>query len=61
MPMVRKLVTKLFGRFPVVEINPDEAIALGAAVQAALKGRNAALDDVVMTDVCPYSMGVSAR
>jgi molecular chaperone HscC len=58
MPMVRKLVTKLFGRFPVVEINPDEAIAQGAAVQAGLKGRNAALNDVVMTDVCPYSMGV---
>ena len=58
MPMVRKLVTKLFGRFPVVDINPDEAIALGAAVQSALKARNAALNDVVMTDVCPYSMGV---
>jgi molecular chaperone HscC len=58
MSMVRKLVTKLFGRFPVVEINPDEAIAMGAAVQAALKARNAALNDVVMTDVCPYSMGV---
>jgi molecular chaperone HscC len=58
MPMVRKLVTKLFGRFPVVEINPDEAIAMGAAVQAGLKAQNAALDDVVMTDVCPYSMGI---
>lgn len=58
MPMVRKLVTKLFGRFPVVDINPDEAIAVGAAVQAGLKARHAALNDVVMTDVCPYSMGV---
>jgi molecular chaperone HscC len=58
MPVVRKLVTKLFGRFPVVDINPDEAIAVGAAIQAALKARNAALNDVVMTDVCPYSMGV---
>lgn len=58
MPMIRKLVTKLFGRFPVVDINPDEAIAQGAAIQAALKARNSALNDVVMTDVCPYSMGV---
>lgn len=58
MPMVRKLVTKLFGRFPVVDINPDEAVAQGAAIQAALKARHAALNDVVMTDVCPYSMGV---
>ncbi|WP_129644324.1 Hsp70 family protein [Peristeroidobacter agariperforans] len=58
MPMIRKLVTKLFGRFPVVDINPDEAIAQGAAIQAALKARNSALNDVVMTDVSPYSMGV---
>jgi molecular chaperone HscC len=58
MPIVRKLVTKLFGRFPVVDINPDEAIAVGAAIQAALKARNEALNDIVMTDVCPYSMGV---
>lgn len=58
MPMIRKLVTKLFGRFPVVDINPDEAVAQGAAIQAALKARNSALNDVVMTDVCPYSMGV---
>lgn len=58
MPMIRKLVTKLFGRFPVVDINPDEAIAHGAAIQAALKARNSALNDVVMTDVSPYSMGV---
>lgn len=58
MPIVRKLVTKLFGRFPAVDINPDEAIAAGAAIQAALKARDAALNDVVMTDVCPYSMGV---
>jgi len=58
MPIIRKLVTKLFGRFPFVDINPDEAIAHGAAIQAALKQRNQALKDVVMTDVCPYSMGV---
>jgi molecular chaperone HscC len=58
MPMIRKLVTKLFGRFPVVDINPDEAVAQGAAIQAALKAQNAALNDIVMTDVCPYSMGV---
>jgi molecular chaperone HscC len=58
MPVVRKLVTKLFGRFPAVDINPDEAVAAGAAIQAALKARDAALNDIVMTDVCPYSMGV---
>lgn len=58
MPIVRKLVTKMFGRFPACDINPDEVVALGAAVQAGLKMKDAALDDVVMTDVAPYSLGV---
>jgi molecular chaperone HscC len=58
MPLVRKAVTRMFGRFPAVGLNPDEAVALGAAVQAGLKARDAALKEVVLTDVCPYSLGV---
>ena len=58
MPIVRKLVTMMFGRFPAVDINPDEVVALGAAVQAGLKAKDAALSEVVMTDVAPYSLGV---
>jgi molecular chaperone HscC len=59
MPLVRRAVTRMFGRFPNVAINPDEAVALGAAVQAGLKARDAALREVVLTDVCPFSLGVS--
>ncbi|MDR2875514.1 MAG: molecular chaperone HscC [Methylobacillus sp.] len=59
MPMVRQLVARLFGRLPLRTINPDETVALGAAIQAALKSRDAALDEVVLTDVMPYSLGVS--
>jgi len=58
MPVVRRMVTRMFGRFPACEINPDEVVALGAAVQAGLKSRDAALDEVVMTDVAPYSLGL---
>lgn len=58
MPLVRKAVTRMFGRFPAVGLHPDEAVALGAAVQAGLKARDAALKEVVLTDVCPYSLGV---
>lgn len=58
MPVVRKLVARMFGRFPACDINPDEVVALGAAVQAGLKMRDAALDEVVMTDVSPYSLGI---
>nr|WP_275590724.1 molecular chaperone HscC [Pseudomonas sp. DP-17] len=58
MPLIRKLAAGLFGRFPAMQINPDEVVALGAAVQAALKQRAAALEEVVLTDVCPYSLGI---
>lgn len=58
MPMVRQLVARLFGRLPLRTINPDETIARGAAIQAALKSRDAALDDIVLTDVMPYSLGI---
>lgn len=59
MPIVRRLVARMFGRFPASEINPDEVVALGAAVQAGLKMKDAALNEVVMTDVTPYSLGIS--
>jgi molecular chaperone HscC len=58
MPMIRRMVAGLFGRFPSIALNPDESIALGAAVQAALKARDAALEEVVLTDVCPYTLGI---
>ena len=59
MPLVRKLASRMFGRFPQISIDPDEAVALGAAVQAGLKMRDSALDEVVMTDVAPYSLGIA--
>lgn len=59
MPIVRRAVARMFGRFPNSSVNPDEAVALGAAVQAGLKARDAALREVVVTDVCPFSLGVA--
>ena len=58
MPVVRRAVTRMFGRFPSGALNPDHAVALGAAVQAGLKQRDAALDEVRLTDVCPFTLGV---
>ncbi len=55
---VRQLATKLFGRFPETALNPDEVVALGAAVQCGLKVKDAALAEHVMTDVCPYTLGI---
>lgn len=58
MPVFRQLMTRLLGRFPSVQMNPDETIAIGAAIQAGLVAEDAALDEVILTDVAPYSMGV---
>lgn len=58
MPLIRQSLTRLLGRFPSVALNPDETIAIGAAIQAGLAARDAALQEVVMTDVAPYSLGV---
>jgi molecular chaperone HscC len=58
MPVFRQLMTRLLGRFPSVQLNPDETIAIGAAIQAGLVAEDAALDEVILTDVSPYSMGV---
>ncbi len=57
-PMIRKLVARMFGRLPSAQINPDEVVALGVAVQAGLKARDLALNEIVVTDVCPYTLGI---
>jgi molecular chaperone HscC len=58
MSSIRQLAARLFQRLPLRNIDPDEAIARGAAIQAALKSRNQALNEVVLTDVMPYSLGI---
>jgi len=58
MPLVRKLAAGLFGRFPSISLDPDQVVAQGAAIQAALKARSAALEEVVLTDVCSYTLGI---
>ena len=59
MPLVRSVVSKMFNKLPFSNINPDETVALGAAIQAALKERNSDLKEIVLTDVCPYTLGVA--
>jgi len=54
---VRSFVSKMFHTFPDTSINPDEAVALGAAIQAAMKERKESIREVVLTDVCPFTLG----
>ena len=61
MKFLRSTVAKMFRRMPSANLDPDLVIAMGAAIQAGLKSRDAALDDVVLTDVCPYSLGIGVH
>ncbi|HEX8679758.1 MAG TPA: Hsp70 family protein, partial [Chthoniobacterales bacterium] len=56
MPLVQRLVAEIFGREPNVSQNPDEAVALGAAIQAGIL--SGAIRDVLLLDVTPLSLGI---
>lgn len=58
MKLFRKAVVQLFKKLPLANVNPDEVVAIGAGIQAGLILKEAALDDVVLTDVAPYSLGI---
>jgi len=56
----RSMVGKMFGRLPSCHLDPDTVVAMGAAIQAGLVMRDEALDDVVLTDVCPFTLGTAS-
>ena len=56
MPLVRQRIQELFGRIPHCELNPDEVVALGAAVQAGIL--SGATQDLLLLDVTPLSLGI---
>jgi molecular chaperone DnaK len=56
MPMVQDVVKDIFGKEPRKDVNPDEAVAVGAAIQAGVLAGD--VDDVLLLDVTPLSLGV---
>lgn len=56
MPLVQETVRKLFGKEPRKDVNPDEAVAIGAAIQGAVL--SGAIKDVLLLDVTPLSLGI---
>ena len=55
--IVRDFLIRLFRKFPDTKLNPDETVALGAAIQAAMKERREEVKEVILTDVCSFTLG----
>ncbi len=58
MPQIQQAVSKFFGRAPLNNLNPDEVVAIGAAVQANQLAGNNAGGDLLLLDVIPLSLGI---
>lgn len=58
MPMVQAAVAGFFGKTPLTNLNPDEVVALGAAIQANALAGNAGADELLLLDVIPLSLGL---
>ncbi|KRB07119.1 molecular chaperone HscC [Lysobacter sp. Root690] len=59
MQLSARLVSRMFGRLPLRHVNPDEAIGLGTCVAAGMKARDQSLEEIILTDVCPHTLGVN--
>ncbi|EAQ6072375.1 molecular chaperone HscC [Salmonella enterica] len=61
MLLVQRIAVRLFGKLPYQSYDPSTIVALGAATQAACRLRHEDVEEVILTDICPYSLGVEVN
>lgn len=61
MPLVLKKVEDFFGKKPNLSVNPDEVVAVGAALQAAVLAGDSSVEDITLLDVTPLSLGIDVN
>lgn len=59
--IIQKLVSKLFKKLPFRHLDPDTVVALGTATQAANRARSESVEEMILTDVCPYTLGIAVH
>lgn len=59
MPVIRHYVRYLLGEIPIMQQNPDEIVGLGVGCYAGIKERKEELKEMVLMDICPFSLGVN--
>lgn len=60
-PAIQKKVKEIFGKEPSKGVNPDEAVAMGAAIQGAVLNKEAGVGDIVLLDVTPLTLGIEVE
>ncbi|MEI8632637.1 Hsp70 family protein [Vibrio sp. PP-XX7] len=58
---VQQTATRLIGRFGKISLDPDLVVVMGAATQAACRLRDEAVEEIILTDVCPFSLGIASN
>ncbi len=61
MPLVQQYLRFILKGVPLVTVDPDYMVAIGVGVYAGIKERNAEIKDLIMTDICPFSLGTDIK
>lgn len=59
MPLIKQYLAHILGKEPLCDIDTDTTVAIGTGIAAAIKDRNINLKDTILTDICPFTLGVN--